>query len=373
MKENTKKPIILIIDDNPVNIQVVGESLRSNGYDISVALNGKKGITIAKTKHPHLILLDVMMPEMDGFEVSEILKNDEDTKDIPIIFLTANISQDDILRGFSAGAVDYITKPFNFHELLARVKTHVQLKLFSDKIEEDKRHLEKLNFEKNNFLSIAAHDLKNPIYSISMLAKVIRDEQLKREEVVEFSSDIINISDRMLELIRNLLDINAIENGKFKVDIINDEISYTIQKVFESYKERAKNKNIKLHFSNNSEGKKVRFDENALIQIADNLISNALKFSPFDKNIFVKIENDDNYLYFKVKDEGPGVTPEDMKKLFGKFTKLSARPTADENSTGLGLSIVKQYAEIMNGNVYCESIQGEGAEFILKLQLSTTN
>jgi two-component system sensor histidine kinase/response regulator len=364
-----EKALVLIVDDNPANIQVVGEQLRIEGYEIAIATDGKKAISIAESRNPHLILLDIMMPEMDGFEVCEILKSKESTKNIPVIFLTAKIEKSDLLKGFSVGAVDYITKPFNFEELLARVETHTKLKLYSEQIEQDKIKLEKLNFEKNHFLSIAAHDLKNPLFSISMIAKVLIEENLEKEEINEFAGDIITTSKRMLELIKNLLDINAIENGKIKADIQPENVFEIVKGVYEQYIKRAKSKGISLHFDSDCKDQKALADENAILQISDNLISNAIKFSPFDKNIFISIKCDDDFMYLKVKDEGPGITPDDMKKLFGKFTKLSATPTADENSTGLGLSIVKQYANMMNGDIWCVSQPGEGAEFILKIPL----
>ncbi len=362
------KKLVLIVDDNPVNIQVVGENLRECGIDISIATNGPKALSIAKNRKPDLILLDIIMPEMDGFAVCEKLKNDPETEEIPIIFLTAKNDEDNILKGFRYGAVDYITKPFRIEELKARVNTQLNMNLLRERLTNQKIVLEKLNRDKNELLGIAAHDLKNPIYSISMIAKVLRDDNsLNLEDVKEFSRDIITSADRMLELITQLLDINAIEDGKVKIAIENSDVNEVLQSVLSLYSDRAAAKKIQIHYARRVTDSFALFDSNALKQVLDNLISNAIKFSPFEKNVFVELSDNGKYKQIAITDEGPGMTEDDKRKLFGKFVKLSARPTADENSTGLGLSIVKKYVDAMNGSIRCESEYGHGASFILDL------
>ncbi len=367
--EQTDKFLVLIVDDNPLNIQVLAEHIKSPDVDIAIAINGKKAVSIATGKIPDLILLDVMMPDMDGFEVCNILKSNESTKDIPIVFLTAKVSTEDIVHGFELGAVDYVTKPFNPSELKSRVNTQLQIQKFKKQVISDKKALEKLNKEKNEFLGIAAHDLKNPIYSIQLLSKVIRDQELDKSEMNEFINDIITSTDRMLEIITNLLDINAIESGNVNMRIEQLDVFEHLNYIVESYIGRAKNKNIELIF-NYSSKPKIDCDLNSLKQILDNLISNAIKYSPSDKHVFVNLFEKDNKCRFEVVDQGPGINEDDMKKLFGKFTKLSARPTGNENSTGLGLSIVKTYTEANGGKVWCESEFGNGSKFIVEFPLS---
>jgi signal transduction histidine kinase len=365
---DVNKNLILVIDDNPANLQVLGNQLRDRDMEIAVATSGAKGIEIAKAKSPDLILLDIMMPEMDGYEVCERLKSEDRTKDIPVIFLTARMEEDDIVKGFSLGAVDYITKPFMIAELRARVRTHLKMKEYKEEIERKNEKLHKLNTEKNELLGIAAHDLKNPIYNISMLGRVLRDEPgLNEEERLEFAGDIISTSEKMIQLITRLLDLNAIETGKVTVGeepVIIDEV---VSAQIDSYKDRASAKNITLHFDKSEENMVARADRSAVLQVLDNLISNAVKYSPFDRNVYIRQSKHNDYIRIEVEDEGPGLTSEDKKQLFGKFAKLSAKPTGEESSTGLGLSIVKKYAELMNGRIWCESEPGQGANFILEL------
>jgi signal transduction histidine kinase len=364
------KSLVLIVDDNPENIKVVGSHLRKKNIEISIATSGEKALLITKSRLPDLILLDIMMPKMDGFEVCKKLKKDSLTNDIPIIFLTAKIETRDIVKAFNCGVVDYITKPFKASELLARVNTHLKLKHYRDQIEENNRQLENLNIEKNELLSLTAHDLKNPIYSISMLAKVIKDDKrLLREEIEEFSNDIIITTERMLEMINQLLDINRIEQGEVKITIEKININDLLQTTIGSYKDRANAKNIEISFEQQAKNPYALTDRNAAAQIFDNLVSNAIKYSYFDSNVHIKQENYKNKCRIEVRDEGPGINNDDMKKLFGKYAKLSAKPTGGEDSTGLGLSIVKKYIELIDGKVWCESQPGKGANFIVELQL----
>ncbi len=363
-----KKPLVLIVDDNPANIQVVGNHLVQNNIDISMATDGNKAIIAAKAKTPDLILLDIMMPEVDGYQVARQLKADPQTKDIPIIFLTAKNTTEDVIKGFSMGAVDYIVKPFNSSELLVRVHNHLELKKYRDLVLAKNLQLENLNLEKNELLGIAAHDLKNPIYNISMLAKVILEEELEKEEIAEFAGDIVKTSEKMLDLIKNLLDINAIEEGRIKICIEDTNLDELIKTSMKIYKDRAAAKSIELNYENLSKDSKAKADSNAMHQVLDNLISNAIKYSPLEKSIYISLFDSGEEIICSIKDEGPGLDEKDKSKLFQKFSKLSPQPTAGEHSTGLGLSIVKKYLDLMNGSIEVETELGMGCNFIVKLR-----
>jgi len=239
---------------------------------------------------------------------------------------------------------------------------------------EDVALISSLNSERNELLSIAAHDLKNPIYSISMLAKVIKNEnELSREEIEEFSGDIITTSQRMLDLISNLLDISKIEQGRMKLKYEDIDIVEIIRAVLEIYRERANAKGIALELDNEYSRLIIQFDRNALFQILDNLISNAIKFSPFNKKVTVALVGTDSIIKLLVKDEGPGISEEEMPNLFAKFSRLSAMPSGDEDSTGLGLSIVKKYADMTLSRVSCISEPGLGSTFIVEIPVNTNN
>lgn len=229
------------------------------------------------------------------------------------------------------------------------------------------KDLKLLNDEKNMFLGIAAHDLKNPISGILSFTKKIRSnfDSVKKENIIEYCTEIENASEKMLELVTEVLDITAIESGRRNFQFEEFDPSVLTQRVVLDYRQRSEAKQIQIIFLH-EEKLKINTDKSALRQILDNLISNAVKYSPSGKNVYVNLKSSGRFIRFEIKDEGPGFTDEDKKKLFEKFTRLSAQPTAGENSTGLGLSIAKNLAGALGAKIYCESIHGEGALFVVE-------
>jgi signal transduction histidine kinase len=239
----------------------------------------------------------------------------------------------------------------------------------NDRLMEVNRSLVELNNEKNEFLGIVAHDLKNPLSSILLGIDMLDryHDRMPPDQQRKKLVDMRHTSQRMQAIITNLLDINAIETGKFNLTPTQFNFSEAVEKMVEDYQERAVTKNIMLNFATDSASASALADANATAEILDNLISNAVKYSPHDKRVWVSVHLSDAKVSCRVKDEGPGLSEEDKQKLFGKFQRLSAKPTGGEHSTGLGLSIVKKLAEAMHGNVWCESELGHGATFVVEL------
>ena len=362
---------ILVVDDITKNLQVVGTVLRNQGYKVMAAASGAEALKCVRTQLPDLILLDLMMPEMDGLEVCRRLKSDSTTSQVPVIFLTASNEMEHLVNGFEVGAVDYVTKPFNPPELLARVRTHLELKYARERLRE-------MNEEKNEFMGIAAHDLRNPLGAITGYAEILIEEMESLQpsvpepgaravrEAGECAGRIRETSRRMAEMVQNLLDANRIERGEMQLSLAPLDLSQTVAAVLETQRPRAVAKQQTLHWQNEVGAVSVLADATVLTQVIENLISNAVKYSPAGKNIFVRLRRLQEGTLCEVQDEGPGLSAEDQKKLFGKFARLSAKPTGGENSTGLGLSIVKKMVEAMNGRVWCESELGRGATFIVE-------
>ena len=278
------------------------------------------------------------------------------------------------------------------------------LEAANDEIAHKNQHLEELNNEKNEFFGIVAHDLKNPILSIKLLAQLLHDQAtLADAERQRFTNTIISSSDQMSRIISNLLNVNAIERGAMTLNCTAFNISVAAYSIFEEYEARAEAKNVKLHFDSFSDADCFG-DQTAVMQIMENIVSNAIKYSPSNKNVHVRVYGDKEWskaasngissngissngaapngvvshganhslpskhcVRIEVEDEGPGLSDDDKRKLFGKFMRLSAKPTSGEQSTGLGLSIVKKMVTSMNGEVWCESVYGQGATFIVEL------
>ncbi len=371
--DSENKPLVLVVDDNPANIQVVGVTLLKNNISVSMATDAYKALDSLKVKKPDLILLDIMMPVIDGFKLLAMLKENPETADIPVIFLTARASTEDIVEGFERGAVDYITKPFSAAELISRVSTHLKIKKLQDQVNERNKALEILNNEMNELIGITAHDLKNPIYSILMQAKNMKDSCDNYEEAVEFVDGIITASDRMLILIKKILEMNAAEQGKLATNITPNNIIEISKQLIEVFRERANAKGIQLHLVVEELIHHVLTDAKLFRQILDNLLSNAIKYSPFNKNIWIKLYEENEKACVSVRDEGPGLSEDDQRKIFQKFCKLTPQPTAQESTTGLGLSIVKKYLEMINGEIEVVSKLDEGSNFIVKVPVDPIN
>jgi signal transduction histidine kinase len=251
----------------------------------------------------------------------------------------------------------------------------IEIEMTNVELQEKNLLLEGLNRDKNEFLGVAAHDLKNPLQTIIMSASMIRRyaERMSDEQRNDTLDRIEETSRRMHDIIEKLLDANAIESGNIEFHTESVMLVREVQSLLQDYEPKAAAKNITLYLSSEDKDLCALADKYRFVQVVENLLSNAIKFSPQDKNIYVRITSEAAHahnLRLDIQDEGPGLTDEDKNKLFGKFVRLSARPTGGEHSTGLGLSIVKKLVEAMNGEIWCVSEQGKGATFSVRLPLA---
>ena len=377
---NQEPDLILVVDDTPKNLQVLGTILHEKGFDVAAATSGAQALSILEHTSPGLILLDVMMPEMDGYQVLARLKENIITAEIPVIFITARVELEDVVKGFNAGAVDYITKPFNATELLSRVNVHLTLKKNRDqlsslnrKLRKQARELKNLNQEKNEMLGIVAHDLKNPLANIMGIAENMANPNYLyvKETLSRDAERLVRTSQGMFKLINNLLNINAIEAGGLELVSERIHIGSLVEQIISLYKSHTDRKRLAIHCFFDTDGRETfQTDPNAIHQILDNIISNAIKYSPAGASINITVSvklRGQHYLGISVSDQGQGLTPDDMEQLFGKFKRLSAKPTADESSTGLGLAIAKKLTDRLGGSIHAESTPGEGATFIVTI------
>jgi two-component system sensor histidine kinase/response regulator len=356
---------ILVVDDQETNVQVLGSMLGQLGYEIVPVITGEQALRRLAAYPADLILLDVLMPEMDGFEVCHRIRSQPKLAEIPIIFLSAADDKTFIVRALEAGAVDYVTKPFNQAELISRVRTHLALKLARDR-------LRQLAEDKDELLGILAHDLKNHLGGMQMSAQLMHDRAsaLGDDRLKRTSGNILDASNQMFSFVKEFLANAAADRGL----ALNPEavsLSEAAAAAIQRYSEAAQRKSIRFHQEFPLETPLVLADQGALDQVIDNLVSNAVKFSPPDKSIWLSIGSAaGGILECRVRDEGPGCDAGDLANMFARYRRLSARPTAGEPSTGLGLSIAKRHVDAMNGTLHCESEPGMGATFVLRLPLA---
>jgi two-component system, sensor histidine kinase and response regulator len=368
--EESQEQKILIVDDTPANIDVLDQFLEKEGYKISVAPCGEAALDLAARIIPDLILLDIMMPGIDGFETCLRLKADAATREIPIIFITAKNETEDIVKGFSLGGVDYITKPFRQEEVRARIHLHLKMQRLMRALEAKNTKLAELNDLKNKFLGMASHDLRNPIAAIQGFSNLLLDhgKTLPEETKEEFLQSIHKASQNMLTLLEDLLNISIIESGKLDLHFQRSSLKQLVEERVRMYQVMAERKNLTTHLDI-GELPEFAFDPNRISQVIDNLLTNAIKFSPAGKEIYIWLEAKDNRAKFSVRDQGPGISPEDQDKLFKHFQKLKAKPTGNETSHGLGLAIAQKMVEAHKGHITVESNPPSGATFSFEIPM----
>jgi two-component system, sensor histidine kinase and response regulator len=371
MVDSDERNVILIVDDDPRNLQVLGSVLVKNGYKTSAAQSGAQALDYVRKKVPDLILLDVMMPEMDGFDVCKRLKADPVLNEVPVLFITALTETSDKLKAFTSGGADYITKPFIEEEVLARIQYQLENRRLISEIKSANRTLQDLDQLKNKFLGIAAHDLRNPLTSIIGFSDMFLEGDIGSldDDQKRIVGIIASASSQMLNLVNDLLDVSVIESGNLKLQLMNGDFKSLVEERISIAKVAADKKRIEL-LSSLDDVPELLFDSNRMTQVIDNLISNAVKFSNEKTQIQLRLCQRDGELEFQVQDQGPGLSQEDQDRLFGEFQKLSSKPTAGEKSTGLGLAITKKIVDAHHGRISVESNEGEGATFTVSLSLS---
>lgn len=366
---------VLVVDDIPENIQVIINLLRKLNLDISFATSGEQCLKMLVHKKIDIILLDVQMPEMDGFEVCRRLKMNESTTDIPVIFLTANNLQDSIINGFEVGGIDYITKPFNQKELIKRLYTHLELKYSKDLINSQNELLQKqveelkeLNATKDKFFSIIAHDLKNPFNALIGFSEMLLTyHEIKDAEQREIIELIHGTSKQTFTLLENLLIWARSQSGRLTYQPENISLNDLVIQNYNLLKNAAMQKNI--HINIHQTHAKIYADTNMVNTVIRNLISNAIKFTPNNGNIEVINNLTGQFVYVSVKDSGVGISPEDINKLFRIDVNYSKPGTNEEQGTGLGLLLCKDFIEKNGGKIFVESEENKGSTFTFTLPL----
>lgn len=359
------KGTILIVDDNTNNLKVLAGVLKENKYDFRMAKSGQLALKILEKTTPDLILLDIQMPEMDGFETCKRIKEIEKNVKIPIIFLTANVDSESIAKAFESGGVDYVTKPFNSDELLARIKTHIKLKTQAEELEWQ-------NATKDKFFSIISHDLKNPMAGIIGFSDLLIEDfdHMEPNKIRTFIGYINESSKFTFELLNNLLEWARIQGGRIKSVKNNFNLSDLLVNNMEGSMPQAIAKNIQLK-SNIKENLGVYADEKMISTVIRNLISNAIKFTPNGGTITIlseeKIVNNKKVIETEIRDTGVGMSQEDIQKLFKIEQNYMSKGTNKESGTGLGLILCKEFLNLNDGTIRVESQPNVGSSFIFTL------
>ena len=364
-----KTPDILVVDDTPANLQLLIGMLKQRGYRVRAVPSGKLAIQAVQNEKPDLILLDINMPEMNGYEVCKQLKADEALKEIPVLFISALGETIDKVKAFSVGGVDYVTKPFQFEEVYARVQTHLQLRRLQIELEGKNRQLQenydqlrKLEDLRDNLTHMIVHDMRSPLMVITLgldihkrqAAAKLNEAEMKPVVQAEISAK------RLVEMVNSLLDVSRLESGKMPIQLEECDLTGLTCEVIQSLKNLKQDCQMELA---QREPVMVRCDRELMRRVLTNIGTNAVKFVPENGRVTFDIQKDDAGIKVLIIDNGPGIPKEYHTKVFEKFGQVEARHLGKMYSTGLGLTFCKLAIEAHGGEIGVESEVDKGSTF----------
>jgi len=419
---------VLIVEDSQTQAMLLKEELEQNGIEVVIVNNGKDALEMLKIQNPSLVISDVKMPDMNGYEFCKALRLQSNFKNLPVILLTILSDPLDVIKGIECGADYFFTKPCEIHLLLSSIEdliknrklsrvsgenqfleffwggqrfslqgnmqqitslllstyaTAIQktreteevnrkLLLTDQKLREKNAELNKLNIEKNQWLGMAAHDLRNPLGVIQGYCKILLEKlsgslDKKSENMLTLIEDSSHF---MLQIINNLLDISIIESGKLRLELSKQNLEALVKKNILLNEDLAENKAIHLVFKCEENLPDIDCDSNKIGQVLNNLLSNAIKFSHSGTSIDISLSKTPNEVILAVKDQGVGIPEHEKDRLFQYFSRTSAKATDGEMSTGLGLAIVKKIVVEHQGRVWMDSKVGQGTTFWIALPYS---
>jgi len=355
---------ILIVDDNPMNLLLTSQVLENEGYLSRTAETGLSGIAAIEEEIPALILLDIMLPGMDGFEVCRIINKNEKWKEIPIIFLTANALTENLVEGFNAGGVDYITKPFEREELLVRVKNHLELA-------ESKKTILEMNKSRDKIYSIIAHDIRSPLSGILQTIDAI-DQGYFDPCTEDFKELIHHLKIRTKEtstLLTSLLQWTHMQSDANQLQPKETDLKQVLESCVHLLEANARDKGIRI--INEVRGNQVCWcDEVSMHTVFRNIISNAIKFTPLDGAITIRSEIKRNEILVSISDTGVGMSEDVIQTIFKKNQHFTSTGTANEQGTGFGLMLVKDFVNKNNGEIKISSQKQKGTIFTISLPIN---
>ncbi len=368
--DNPPPETILVVDDWPQNVQLLCRILHAEGYTLQTATSGLEALESMRVTQPDLILLDIQMPDMDGFEVFQRLKEDADVCGIPVIFISALKDTDYIVQGLRMGAADYVTKPFQIEEVRARVENQLGLVRQRREIERlhnlERRHYEMLIWMKTEFIQMATHDLKNPLGVIHGYMHLLKEHVSVSPEYTriytEAMTGIEHSVAKMKTLVTDMLDLAQAQMG-ISLDLIQTPVAEFLSVALDGFTVLAQQKGVTLNVTLPPNEVQWSVAPKRMTRVVDNLVSNAIKYTPVGGHIDVTVELTAHDIVLQVADTGLGIPEDDLPRLFDAFFRVKTLDHSTIEGTGLGLSVVKTIVEQHQGRITVESELGTGSIF----------
>lgn len=372
---------ILVVDDSPTVIEVIKAALMPE-YEVITAVNGKDGVEVARSARPDLILMDIMMPVMNGIDATDALKKDPLTRDIPIIILTGHGGHSGMILGLDAGADDYMEKPFEIDALRARIRAYLRTKCLIDQLERTGKELYLKNQElerankklleldklKSSFLSMAAHELRSPLGIINGYVELVleRDAKSLGKKTKDDLTMALEGGRDLAGIIDDILDLSVIESGKLKLNLEPHDIVSEVKNTLEFMGKTMEEKKIMDRALFSADEIMAVFDSKKIKEVLINLLGNAMKFTPPGGEITIGVEKGDNETVVTVSDTGCGIPADDLSMVFDEFYKGKGC----RKGSGLGLSICRRLVEMHGGSIRVESKEGEGSRFCFTVPMA---
>ena len=361
MPNTTNSPNILIVDDTPANLRLLDEMLSALGFRNRLVTSGRQALSAARRAVPDILLLDILMPGMDGFEVCREFKADPLLKDVPILFLSAVTSAEEKVRAFSAGGVDFITKPFNLSEVEARVRTHLLIHQQRRSLEKANKQLKELEHLRDSLVHMVVHDMRSPLFlmelNLHLLSKAILANQPEQKSTLE---DTVKKVRYLTHLVNQLLDVSRLEAGELPLEKSDGDLTEAIRQTVDTFKVAQGNRSLTLTAEATV---RACFDREILHRIVANLVQNALQHGGEKAEITLSVTGSAEGARVTVTDNGPGIPKEFHESIFAKFGQVQTKGASERTGTGLGLAFCRLAVQAHGGEIGVISESGKGTTF----------
>jgi two-component system, sensor histidine kinase and response regulator len=364
---------ILVVDDEPRNVLLLQELLGAHGYTVWTAADGEQGLAAALQRSPDVVLLDVMMPGLNGFDVCRRLKGDQNTAMIPVLLVTSLDAREDRLAGIGAGANDFITKPIDTGDLLLRVRNAVTTKRLHDEVTTQFLKLQELEAARETLTHMIVHDLRSPLTGLQGYLDLLRIGVAAgaNDDVLECARDAHAVAGHLKEMISQVLDVSRMESGDMPLSLGDVDLVELLPRAVASLGPPPDG--IDIIYEAPQRSMVVACDRDAMTRVFANLVGNAFKFSPRRGEVRIGLEGSNGVVRVTISDNGPGIEPAYHKVIFEKFGQAPLGRAGKARSTGLGLTFCKLAVEAHGGKIGVDSSNGGGARFWIELPRKTTH
>ncbi|MGK0239718.1 MAG: two-component system sensor histidine kinase/response regulator [Candidatus Pelagisphaera sp.] len=368
-QDGPQRSRILVVDDDKSTRRLVQKILNNAGYEFEGFPSAEAALLYLEDSTVDIVLSDIMLDGMDGIEFCAQIRSQTRHEDVPIICFTGISDVESLNRAYKAGASDYIMKPLRRVELLNRIDHHLEVYRRKKTAKDSIQRLNSESESKTKFLGVASHDLRNPLVSIRGISQYLGSEKFGplNDGQHELVQTIVDASENMLLLVEDLLDVSLLETGQMRIQPERQSLEPIVDQAVILHSVSASKKHIQLSKETKTDDCEACFDKKLMSRVLDNLISNAVKFSPSNTKIKIAIESDSDALHFYVEDEGPGIPENEFDKLFKEFGRTSNQPTAGESTSGIGLFVTNRIIQRHGGTISVENRSPKGTRFTVTL------